>query len=138
MPYKILEHTADWAVNFSGNNISQIIESIISFFNKKIYLSYENYKDTKELIFSYENDDLAEVLVDFINDLIYYAEKGIFVKKLTYLKILQNKVIIKVNSTIVKNFELKIDLKAATYHNLKEIKIDNAYKNINLTVIFDI
>jgi len=130
--YKVLSHTADFAVNFYGKTVDDFFKSIVLFFNKEIYEDTGEKGDIKKVVLKNEEENLSYFIIEILNEIIYFSEKGFKIKEIKYI---ESGKFAELNFFKYKRLNLKTELKAATYHNLELIeKIDK----INLTVVFDL
>ncbi len=129
--YEILSHTADFKVRFFGKNLNEFCKAIVSFFQNEIYIIENDSVDIYSTNLINNEENLSYFIVEILNEIIYFGEK--------------NFTIMKIEEKTSNNFELsfcrhdflefKIELKAATYHNLKMI---GNLQNIQLEIVFDL
>lgn len=135
--YKYLVHRADLAIKGYGKDLADLFlniatgmyEAVIGKRKESIKARISNAKN-----FRVEGETPEDLLVGFLNELIYIIE--------TKRKILQN---IKIRKIKKGEWEFsgipsplsqeKIEIKAATYHNLKIKRLSNQYQ---AQVVFDI
>lgn len=131
--YKILEHIADLKIQAQGKSLEELFSNLAYGLSETIYpeLAGEKIKKTRKI--KVEGFDQESLLINFLNELIYLSDvKGEVYKDLK-LKIKNNSLEATLLACPVKS--KKIEVKAATYYNLKIEKEDNLYKTV---VTFDI
>lgn len=137
--YEIIETTADIGIKSYGKTLSEIFESCaLGMFN--IISQTKQVECKGELDISIEAPDLEQLLVDFLNLLLYYKDiqnlvfKSCIVKNVTKGKEKYSMRTL-VCGEVFQNVKHIVDkdIKAATYHML-EINEKDGYA----TVIFDI
>lgn len=139
--FKILEHTADIALEVYGKNLKELFANAAEgmFFcmgiSKKDWkrLSLISQKTKKIKIKSLDKESL---LVDFLNELLYllFTNNKIY-SEIKIDKLTDKELEARTREISSREIDLKIEIKAATFHNL-EIKKEN--KNWRTVIIFDI
>ena len=138
--YKFLDHTADIAVEVSGETLEELfITSAEAWRMCAVEIDKVDVSETRELNLSAYS--IEELLVGFLSELNYL----LIVKKWVSVKIdsIQIKVdakganlISKISGTTLNpNNKLKQEIKAVTYHQLEIKKIINNYSTL---IVFDI
>ena len=137
--FEFIEHTADIGLRIYGKNLEDLFsnaaKALFSLIVDKV--PEENNKE----ILSLKTDDLEELFVTWLNELItlFFAFK--FLPASYELKITTTKVEATLIATILgqefdpDQSQIKAEIKAATYHNLKVEKVDEKYI---AEVIFDV
>ncbi len=132
--FEFIRHTADVGVKVYGNTITELFENSGKALFEIMDCTCEDIKLQEDI--SVEGDSLEELLVGFLNELIYLSE-------IKNLKGEEFKIKIeRINSSFRLKGEIRgkkiksveREVKAATYHNLK-IKKDKGY---NCIIIFDL
>ena len=135
--FRAIDHTADIGLLIKGKNKEQLFaEAARGMFSIVAGGRINGKLKVKSLKLEVTGPTLEELLVSFLNELLYLAEKekAIFnrfeveIKKIKNRFYLQGR--IKENSQVPKR-----EVKAATYHNLKVEKKDNFWQT---TIIFDV
>ena len=135
--FRAIDHTADIGLLIEGKNKEQLFaEAARGMFSIVAGGRINGKLKVKSLKLEVTGPTLEELLVSFLNELLYLAEKekAIFnrfeveIKKIKNRFYLQGR--IKENSQVPKR-----EVKAATYHNLKVEKKDNFWQT---TIIFDV
>jgi SHS2 domain-containing protein len=138
--FKFIEHTADIAVDVRGDSLEELFTASAEAFSNSIADPFQAI-DPKTHKLTLTSDSTEELLVDFLNELNYLTE----VKKLIYFEavrvaisakdnIFELSVDIKLNR-IESDTELKNEIKAITYHQMKIEFKDNWYTT---RIVFDI
>lgn len=128
--YEYLSHTADLAIKGYGKNLPELFLNIVQGMYKKIT---QNYR-TKPESHTIEGETTEDILVNFLNELIYIIEtEKKVLQKIKFKKIKKGKWEFSALATPL--LQEKIEIKAATYHDLKIKKVNNHYE---ATVVFDI
>lgn len=132
--YKLISHTADAGIEVKGKSIEEI------FFYSTLGL-YEiagveqgEVKGKKEI--DIEADTIEELLIKFLNELIYYINvKGLAgeIEKIEIKKDIRYKIRTEINMRKIEKFEKEV--KAATYHNISIRKRNGEFIT---TIIFDL
>lgn len=133
--FKEIEHTADLALEVKTESIEHLFEDSA---RGMFFLMYgkrnkdkEKTKKVKLKSFSFEN-----LLIDFLNEIIYINETDDFILNDVRVDIKANKNN-KLQATLYgyKGNKKKTSIKAATYHDLEIIEKDNAYQT---KITFDV
>lgn len=139
MGYRILEHTADLKIEAFGKTEEELFSSIglgvgEAMAGEKIKNLKKKLKNQKKIFrqIKVEGEDLASLLINFLNELIFLSEK--------YGEIyLEYKIEIKDRELKASIFGIAkpivLEVKAATWHNFVLKKEDGKLKTI---VVFDI
>jgi len=140
MNYKIIDHTADLAVEFHGKSIAELFENgAVSLseiiFDRKIDIK-EGY--SFELIFSSDNIEIN--YIDFLREILYQINQNYyFFNSCNANFISETALSIKCFYSQLKKDDVKNEIKAVTYH---ECNINNkliaAQKIYFAKVTFDI
>lgn len=142
MQYKILEHRADLKIKAYGKDLAELFVNAALAMASQQAMSIDRQADEKskglkepeEVII--ESADLKSLLVDWLNEILYRSDvnaKVYFDFEIEELNESPAKLKAKISG---RPFEQKkLDIKAATYHDLDIIKKDDYYEAI---IIFDI
>ena len=134
MGYKILTHTADFLVTFSGDSVESMEYTILEFFKNEII---ESCKKTEDFfITEIEEEDFAFSVIAILNEIIFNLEQGNAINGIKFSG--KNGFKFKCTLEFVKcsAITVKTELKAATYHNIRKINISE--KPLKLSVLFDV
>lgn len=139
MGYKFLDHPADVIVHLEGRDPEELLAAAAAALadllvgTTKISLSYD-----KELCFKGEYLDTEELIVSFLNDLIYEASVNkIVLPKIEEIVLKENSYSITVKGSKVgeKTSSWKSDVKAATFGGLEVRRCSNG--SLQANVILD-
>ena len=134
MRYRYLEHTADLYVEARGKNLEEI-------FSNCAFALYDSICDINKIsqtevrVVEAEGDDEQEILVNFLNELLYLFETEGFVASDVDVALNGKKLTARLKGEIYdrEKHGAKYEIKAATYHGL-EINEKEGYAR----VLFDI
>jgi SHS2 domain-containing protein len=133
LPYTVIDHTADIGIWITGADIKDL------FYEAALAMVAEIGADTlsieENVIIEVNGYDYEDLLVVFLNGLLYEIQtRNLRVSSLdiTCLSEINIRAIVKGK---LSSSPLKENIKAATYHNLAIIKLDNGYET---TIIFDV
>ncbi len=137
--FRVIDHTADIGLLIKGKNKEELFaEAARGMFSILIAKSLRGASATWQSQFEIKVEGLTleELLVAFLNELLYLAEKekAIFNRFKVEIKKIKNRFYLQ--GRIKKNSQVpKREVKAATYHNLKVEKKGNFWQT---TIIFDV
>ncbi len=137
--YELIEHTADIGIKVYAETLEELFSNAaLGMFNLICDTTKINPSETLPIYI--QSTDLETLLIDFLNELIFF----IFTKKMVFSKIKidelnENKFVLKSNSygeyyNKDRHGHL-FELKSATFHNLKIERIGRLYIT---TIIFDV
>lgn len=131
--YKILEHIADLKIQVEGKSLEELFSNLAYGVCETIYpdLSCAQIKKTRKIKVS--GFDGVSLLINFLNEIIYLSETKKEAYKDFKLSFKGNELQATLSAVPIGRKE--IEIKAATYYNLKIKKENNLYKTI---VTFDI
>lgn len=134
----MIDHKADVAIEVRAKSLKEVfVESMKGLIHLVIRKKGvpENTKEEEILL---EGTDAEDLLVRWLNELIYY----VFVKKLIPLKVKEMEIepstlraLLLLSPFNPAFFECVMELKAATYHGLKIRKVKGGFKT---EIVFDI
>lgn len=137
--FELIEHTADIGIRVFGKNKKDLFKSAAcALFS--LLVDHQPQPKQKKTI-SLEADSLDELLVVWLNELIFLFATQNFVPATYLFRIISKKGVKKLTVQIkgrqINSFtnKIKMEIKAATYHNLKVYKNKNGYVG---EVIFDL
>jgi SHS2 domain-containing protein len=136
MKYKYLEHTADAKFRAFGKDVDEVfVNSALAMFN--ILGETDKVKVTKTKKIKIKARNYERLLYEFLEELLFllYTE-DFFLSKVKEVKISED---FSLKATVVgdnyKNYDLKGDIKAVTY---SDMKIEKTKKGYEATVVVDI
>ncbi|MCM8787515.1 MAG: archease [Candidatus Omnitrophica bacterium] len=133
MKYKTLEHTADVGIKVFGKTIKELFKnSAFALFDFLIDVKVKAIKK-KKIKLSAQN--LEDLLVGWLNELIFLFFTYQFVPIKYLISIRQNKLEAEIYGQNLKNVKVNTEIKAATYHNLK---IKKNKEGFEANIIFDV
>ena len=136
MKYKYLPHTADAKFKAFGKDIDEVfVNSALAMFN--ILGDTSKVKSKKNKKIKIKSGNYEQLLYDFLEELLFLFEtEKLFLHDVKDLKINED---FSLNATIVGdnlgNYDLKGDIKAVTYNDMKIRKTNKGYEAV---VVVDI
>lgn len=135
--FEVIEHTADFAINAYGKNYEELFaNAAYGMFATMLGNIFEvDKKDTKKVErVSIKSSDRGELLIEFLNELLYRAETnhrayGAF----SFIILTNNELVALAYYSPLSR--PKLEIKTATYHNLK---IKKTRQGFEATVTFDV
>lgn len=127
--FKVLDHTADLKMEFSGENLEELLNASAQ--GLSIYL-FEKTGNKIERIYKRKFDKNNEIdfFISFLNEILYLMQSKKILPKVILLK--DDNVIIKGEKTEKKPL---VEIKAATFHNAKIERDGNILKAV---ITFDL
>ena len=115
--YKYIEHTADIQFQAFGKSIEEVFEnSALAMFNA---ISEDKVKSITKKKISVKGNDNEALLYNFLEELLFLFDSEHFMlSKVNNLKIKDKELTAEVSGDEVKNYDIKIDVKAITYNNM--------------------
>jgi len=135
--YEILEHTADIRILVKANTLQELFrKSAIAMFDimssrRSFFIGRAEYIDI-----SLKADSLEELFVEWLNELISLsAVKQLVFTDFKIVSLVDNKLRALVRGHSMRKFLMKLEIKAATRH---ELKIEHSKKGLSVQIIFDV
>lgn len=138
--YRILPHTADLAIWAQGKSLAELfINLAYGMYQAMTGERIEKFKlqtaNCKRQNFAVAGETKEDLLVNFLNELVFLADKNkLVIGGIKIEKISSQALSAKISATPLSQSP-KLDIKAATYHDLKIKEIGN---HLETTVLFDI
>jgi len=141
MPYKLIDHTADIAVEVTGNSISSLFIAASEAWRDTI-LEFENTLMESSKKFIFNSVSMEGLLVDFLSELNFqlYTKKWCFIscKNLLFHKTetssqLEAEIFGQCFNSV--NHKIKEEIKAVTFHQMKIEEINGLFMT---KIIFDV
>ncbi len=132
--FEIVDHTADWALKVYGRSFSELLQNAAEGMNNLMVTNLQTIPQNEERHFSLEADDAESLLVEWLNELAYWAE----MEQLIFVHIQLQHVTSESLTATVRGGrapELEKHIKAVTYHNLE---ITRKSDGLEATVVFDV
>jgi protein archease len=136
--YKILDHTADIGIEVWGKTKKEALANTVEAMFDLITDS-ENISSAQEKQLSISGADTADMLINLLREALYFFHSQAWLcKRCEILELTDDKVAAKVfgEPYDAKKHQLKMEIKAVTYHTLKIEQI--ADKGWRARVIFDV
>jgi SHS2 domain-containing protein len=137
MSFEVFEHTADIGVRVYGGSFAELLEdSALALLS--LITDRESVRPDEEVLFETEAETGEELLIRMLSEILYLHEvrKMVFAEaeiELTNGYKLRGR--LRGEKTDVSRHELLLDIKAATYHNLKIERVNDRFM---AEIIFDI
>ncbi len=141
MPYKFIEHNADIAVEVEANSIEDLFSIACHSWHEAALESVDSVSSDVKLI-SLNAESYEELLVQLLSELnfLLYSKKWVF-NSVSKLEMVKGKDSVKLFAEIFcepfnENYhQLKEEIKAITFHQMKIEKKGNNYSTL---IVFDI
>lgn len=135
--FVVVEHTADIGLTAYGKTLNELFEnSAYGMFSQITDIEKVKPKDKVEV--QVEGYDKESLLVNWLNELIYFlTTKKMLFSQFKIKKIRDNSLSAEIRGQKIdcKKHLCHLEIKAATYHNLKISKTKEGYQT---TIIFDV
>lgn len=134
--FQIIDHTADYGLEVHAGTIEGIFEQAARGMYSLI-TDVSRVENKKSIEIEVDGDDIESLLVDFLNELLFYTDTEGFLLQECKVSLSDNnlKAACKGENYDSSRHELVEAVKAATYHML-EIRKEN--KGFKATIIFDV
>jgi len=138
--YEFFEHTADIGIKAFGKTLKELFANAASGMFEIIATRPPSHKATKSGVKSFKikkaADSLENLLVEWLDELLFlFATKNIVFEKFGIEELDEKHIKAIVFGLAAKNFDIKTEVKAVTYHMLEIKKHRN---NWQAQVIFDV
>jgi len=137
MSYEVLEHTADIGVRVWGDNFSDLLRNaalaLLSLITER-----RSVRPVDEVVFDVEAETGEELLIKMLSEILYIHEVRNMVFAEADIELTDGFKLrgrLKGEKTDVLRHELLLDIKGATYHNLKIERVNDRFM---AEIIFDI
>ncbi|MFA4888369.1 MAG: archease [Candidatus Omnitrophota bacterium] len=136
-PYELIEHTADIGIRVRGRDLKSLFTNAASALFEIIAEEKPAPKKTlKKISLKQKSGDLEELFINWLNELLSLSSaKGIIFQRFKINKLKQDYLEAMVSGTSVINCRVNVEVKAATYHQLKIEKTKTGWQ---AEVIFDV
>lgn len=125
--FQFLEHTADIKFQAFGKNIEEVFaNSALAMFSS---INDKKIKEDKKIKINAKGKDYESLLYNFLEELLFLFESENFlISKIKKIKITKDfKLNAEVSGDNANNYEIHIDIKAITYHEMFVKKQGNKY-----------
>lgn len=138
--YELLDHTADLAVRFYGESLPELFEVAgITLFS--LIGNIEKASPLNEYHFEIEGADLEDLMINWMRELLYkFNGEDIFLSKFRVLILGEKELEAKAWGEPVDydRHEIKMEIKAVTYHGIKVEKDSSKGRLWMAEVVFDV
>lgn len=138
MGYRVIDHKADIKIKISGKTAEELFsEALNGFLHVVIKRKKGKIKNFERKEIYLEGIDMEDLLVRFLNELIYFVSTKKVPVKIEKINLKEKRIEVEIllAPLTAELFEIKTELKAATYHNLK---IEKKGGNFHTEVVFDV
>lgn len=138
--YRFLEHPSDIAIEVKADSLERLFETAADAWKESVIES-SSLESPFEFEIFLEGNTPEELLVEFLSEINYFLySKKLFFSRLKYLSIEENitfkaKAVIYFEDFNPSWHQLKAEIKAVTFHQMKIEKINGIYST---KIIFDI
>ena len=135
--YEILEHTADFCIKVKADTLQGLFAAAAEGLMNNIFNEIKYEKDIEKAVLSVEGESPEDVLVKFLNELLYifYIKKLLPKNAFCFINLDKNKLVAEADFVKIKEFSANFEVKAITYGNIKIECDNNLYET---TVIADV
>ena len=132
--FKEIEHTADNALRVSGRSWEELLANAAHGMNSLMVRDVPTVGTQIQKQATVEAPDAEGLLVEWLSELAYWAEKELLVfKRFEFQQLTSTLAQVTLYGGHVR--KLQKHIKAVTYHNLEIVKTD---KGLTATVVFDV
>ena len=135
--YKLIDHTADIGIFVEGHDLKDLFATAAyAMLSQMLELNKVKGKNTKRI--ELEGENLEDLLVRWLNELLFLSEKGYIFKDFNIENLQETFLSASVKGEKIdfRKIPLKQEIKAATYHQLEIAK--NTSGHWQTTIIFDV
>ena len=132
--FEEIEHTADLALRVRGRDLKELLESAAMAMAHLLCEDSFVSDDPVEKLVDIRADDAEGLLVEWLSELVFLVEVESFIFQGAEIQtVSEMRLRAKIFGKIAR--ELKLHIKAVTYHNLKIVKADGWLEAV---IVFDI
>jgi SHS2 domain-containing protein len=133
-PIQIVEHTADWSIRVTGDDLAQLFEHAATGMSMLMAGDLQALPCDIERVVELDAYDAESLLVDWLSELAYWAEtEQIVMRSFDLTDIDETHLVAKVKGGRAPDLEMHI--KAVTYHDLKVARTESG---LEATIVFDV
>jgi len=133
--FETIEHTADVGIVVYGRTPEELYENA-AYGMFSLISDTSDIKEIFRISVSIDAHDREELLITFLNELLYYySTKKIFFKRFEILTLSETHLDANVSGAEISEHEILRDIKSATYHG---IRIDKSVPGYKVKIIFDV
>ncbi len=135
--YHLINHTADIGIFVEGKDLEDLFTTAATAMSSQIF-DLEKLKEKETRRIKLEGENLEDLLIRWLNELLFLSEKGYIFKNFNIEKLETNFILASVKGEKIDFGKtlLKQQIKAATYHQLEIKEADSG--NLQATIIFDV
>ena len=136
-PFEVIEHTADTGIRAFGATAAEAFENAAAGMFS-LLAEPETVDDRLEFPVKVEAEDRETLLVEWLNELLYiYESNGVLLKRFLVERLSDTALAGKAYGEAIatEKHELKTDIKAATYYQLRVARVDGGWV---AEVVFDV
>jgi SHS2 domain-containing protein len=135
--YEIFEHTADIGVRITGKDLKELFKNAgLAIFQISSRKQFTKNKKHSVITIKQEAENLEELFVNWLNELLSLsAAKGLIFYNIKISRLEGNSLEAFCTGSDISNYKVNIEIKAATYCELKVEKIGSSWA---AKVIFDV
>ena len=117
--FKVLPHTADVCLEVEGKDLKDLFETAaLGMFS--LITNIEEVKEEEEKRVKVEGEDRVDLLVRWLNELLYLHSTGYLFRKFEIIQLKEKNLEAVIKGEKIKpHHALELEIKAATYHDLK-------------------
>ena len=117
MRYKIIDHTADLAVEFYGKTIAELFENSAVSLSEIIYEKRMSVSEGRDLELNFTSDNIEVNYIDFLREILYHInQKYYYFYKCKANFLSETSLSIKCSYSKLSKDEILHEIKAVTYH----------------------
>lgn len=135
--YELIEHTADICIGAKASNLPELFKNAgLAVFD--IIATPKRIRKTRREAISIDQkaDNLQELFINWLNELLSLSSaKGLIFNDFKIDKLDKNNLKARVFASDIKNYKVNVEIKAATYH---ELKIEQVGSGWQVQVILDV
>ncbi len=136
-PFEIVDHTSDISIKAYGKSLKELFENA-AFGMFSILADLEGIKTSTELEIKVEAPDAEELLIEWLDELLYnFYTKHVIFFEFAIKELAEKNLTARVKGRFIgenKN-RLKTEIKAATRHDLHITKSEDTYE---VQIVFDV
>lgn len=132
--FAVVDHTADWALWVRGRDLEALLLNAAQGMNSLMVADVAAVAPVAERRLALEAFDRESVLVEWLSELAYLAERERFIAREFELEVVSPEAVV----AVVRGglaAELQKHIKAVTYHNLAVVETE---AGLEVTIVFDV
>ncbi len=134
--YELIEHTADVGIRVKADDLKELFKNAALAMFDIIAVRYQVRSDTKEIKIEQNAVSLDELFINWLNELLSLSSaKEIIFSDFKISEIDDKHINVVAMASSSKNYKVNVEIKAATYHQLKIEKLKEGWQ---AEVIFDV